>query len=452
MPVRSIRQHLLQWLVVPMTMVLIVGAFGDYLVALEPANRAYDEELLNIALAIFGQLTKDSNHIGIDFPPSAERVLMRDQYDQTYFSVRGQNRKLIAGEGDLPPPPPRNEWEGHLNYDGVFRGKSVRVVALYLPYQGSRILIQAAQTIVKRQRLAREILVEMLVPEVLMAVATLALVWLGVGKGLRPLIDVRTNLAGRSDSDLQPIPEAAAPAEIRPMLHALNGFLTRLRRSLDAQKTFISNAAHQLRTPLAALQSQVEFGLRQQDPGAWRQTLEKVHVGTRRTARIANQLLTLARAEPGVLRDGALQPVDLRALVQGVVAEWINGTLAMAKDLGFELQPAHVVGDPVLLRELLSNLVDNAIKYTGPNGRITVRTMLVEGKTILQVEDDGPGIAADERERVFDRFYRIEGTMGEGCGLGLSIVREIAAAHGATLSLFCGTTGSGTCITVTFPG
>ncbi|MBI2799888.1 MAG: sensor histidine kinase [Gammaproteobacteria bacterium] len=446
----SIRRHLLRWLILPITLLLAVGAIGDYRIALQAASRAYDDELLNTALAVFGQLTKNSNQIGINFPPVAERVLMLDQYDQTFFAVTGPRDELIAGVPDLPASSAPPAWQGHLHYDRIFRGKPVRVAALYLPYQGSRIVIQAAQTIVKRQRLAREILVGMLLPEILVAFATLGLVWFGVGKGLQPLLAMRDHLSARSDRDLQPIPNATAPTELQPVLNALNGFLNRLRGTLDAQTGFVSNAAHQLRTPLAVLLSQVELGLRQKEPAAWKETLEKVYAVTKRTTRIANQLLSLARAEPAVWRDHPLQLVDLRALVQAAASDWVNRSVASGQDLGLELHSACTMGDPVLLHELLSNLVDNALKYAAPNGRITVRTLVHEQRPTLVVEDDGPGIAPHERAHVFERFYRIEGTRGEGCGLGLAIVREIADTHGAIVTLREQPDTRGTYISVSF--
>ena len=455
MVANSIRSNLLRWLIVPITLLLVVGAVGDYRMALQSATRAYDGELLNTALAVFGQLTNTGNRIGLDFPPAAERVLMLDQYDQTYYAVTKANHELVAGVPDLPESTLPQDALGYAYYDSEFRGKPVRVTAMTLPYAGTLIRIQAAQTVLKRQRLARDIMVRMLLPEFLMAVATLALVWFGVGKGLEPVLQVRNNLAARSDRDLHPIPEASAPAEIRPVLKALNAFLDRLRKSLDTQTRFLSNAAHQLRTPLAALQSQIEFGLRQHDPSAWKQTLDKALLGTRRTVRIANQLLALARAEPGAHRDETFRACDLSALVQATASEWVNTAIVAGKDLGLELSTALAVGDPVLLREMISNVVDNAIKYTPPNARITVRTYTtVKGAVqgaVLEVEDDGPGIPPDQWSLVFERFYRLDGTKGDGCGLGLAIVREVADIHGAIVTLSDQRNERGTRVRVEFP-
>lgn len=451
MAIKSIRNNLLRWLIVPMGLMLIVGAIGDYRIALQSATTAYDDELLNTALAVSSQLTNEKDKVGIDLPLVAERVLMLDRYDETFFAVRGPDNQLIAGVANLPPATVAPNWQGHLHYDGVFRGKPVRVTALYLPYRGAQIEIQAAQTVVKRERLARAILIGMLWPELLVAVSTLVLVWLGVGQGLQPLLQLRDNLSARSERDLDPIPEHSAPLEVRPVLRALNGFLARLHTTLDAQAHFVSNAAHQLRTPLAALQSQVEFGLRQQDPSTWRQTLEKIHAGTKRTVRVANQLLTLARAEPGVFPDDTFQVLDLATLIKDAASEWVARAIAADKDLGLELQSAQVRGDRVLLRELISNLVDNAINYTPPGSQITISTRTEGERSVLEVKDDGPGIPSTEQDRIFDRFYRIEGTKGEGCGLGLAIVREVADAHGAVITLTAHKRGHGACITIDFP-
>jgi len=431
----SIKANLLRWLIVPMGVVLIVGAIGDYRIAVTSANTAYDDELLNTALAVFGQLTHVNNEVSLDLPQTAQRVLMLDRFDQTYFSVHGAGGQLIAGETDLPRPPTTATDEGHVHYDAVFRGKAVRVTALNVPFKGKPITIEAAQTVLKRQRIERHILFTMLWPELVMAVVTLALVWLGVGVGLRPLIAVQENLKRRSDRDLHFVSEEDSPREIRPVLHALNGFLARLRQSLDAQTKFISNAAHQLRTPLAALQSQVEFGLREPNPSTWRQTLEKIHAGTKRTVRVANQLLALARAEPGARSLMQFQVLDLAALISEVASEWVTRAIAGGKDLGLELAPAWVNGDRVLLLEMVANLVDNAIKYTPTGAQITVATSVVNKSAILEISDDGPGIPRAEHQRVFERFYRLDNTQGEGCGLGLAIVREVVDAHDAHLSI-----------------
>jgi two-component system sensor histidine kinase TctE len=231
---------------------------------------------------------------------------------------------------------------------------------------------------------------------------------------------------------------------------ALNQLFGQVAESSSNQQRFLANAAHQLRTPLAGLQAHTEIALAQDVPEAHRAQLEQVHRATIRTARLANQLLALARAEPGGTRVDTRR-VDLRTVVEGVADEWVHRAMAKEIDLGFELSDAPVAGDALLLREALANLIHNALEYTPHAGRVTVTTGLRNNRAFLEVEDDGPGIPAAERGQVLERFYRITGTAGTGSGLGLSIVREIALAHGAEIAISSGAHGRGCKVELTFP-
>jgi two-component system sensor histidine kinase TctE len=230
----------------------------------------------------------------------------------------------------------------------------------------------------------------------------------------------------------------------------LNALLKKLNEALGAQQRFISDAAHQLRTPLAGLQTQVDLALQQKDAGELRQTLQRLLTATGRTVHLANQLLTLARAEPAGHLPVEMQATDLGQIVQECAEEWVPRALAGEIDLGFELESAPILGIPLLVRELLANLLDNAIRYTPPGGQITVRTLMKDANALLEVEDNGPGIPAAEIDKVFERFYRIKGSPGDGCGLGLAIVREIARTHNATVELASPQSGQGTLVRVCF--
>jgi two-component system sensor histidine kinase TctE len=255
----------------------------------------------------------------------------------------------------------------------------------------------------------------------------------------------------RSPRDLRPINERGAPAEAKPLVAALNKLFDQVDEANRNQQRFLANAAHQLRTPLAGLQAHTELAMSQQPvPEACRAELEYVHSATIRTARLANQLLALARAEPGGTRPAEFALVDLRQIVEECADEWVHRSLAKDIDLGFDLAPGAVTGDPFLLRELLVNLIGNAVEYTKPGDHVTVRTGQVDGAPFLEVEDDGPGIPAAERERVLERFYRSPGTSGTGSGLGLAIVREIALAHGARVEIAEGSGGKGCCVRLIF--
>jgi len=312
------------------------------------------------------------------------------------------------------------------------------------------VVIQVAETMVKRSRLTREILVGETVPDLMVAIMAMALVWFGILRSLAPLERLRSEIAQRSARDLRPLDGSYAPAEVRPLVGTLNELLGNLRDALDSQQRFTANAAHQLRTPLAGLQTQVELALRQPAPEPMLRSLDQLRGATVRAAHLANQLLALSRAEPGGHRPDTLRALDLRSVAQDAAVTWVPRALPKDLDLGFEIEHAPVSGDARLLRDLLDNLLENAIRYTPEGGRITVRTGVEGDQSVVSVEDDGPGIPADQRERVFQRFYRIPGSTGDGSGLGLAIVHEIVNAHGASVSIDSGTDGRGTRVQVRF--
>jgi two-component system sensor histidine kinase TctE len=356
----------------------------------------------------------------------------------------------------LPAPP-----GDAVAHDTIYDGAKVRVVSVQSPCGRSTCTVLVGETMVKRERLARELLLQSIFPELFIAIATLLIVWFGVKRGLRPLARLSDEIKSRSAGDLRPIDAAGAPEEARPLVGALNGLLTEVSAASLKQQRFLADAAHQLRTPLAGLRAHVELALAQPLPEASRAQVEQVHQATVRTARLANQLLALARAEPGARSITSL--VDLKSLTEGEADFWVHQALARDIDLGFELAPAPVEGDAFLLREALANLVHNALEYSPRGARITVRTgrrhegsaapdsARQGGSAFLEVEDDGPGIPAAERARVLERFYRVPGTPGTGSGLGLAIVREIAASHGATLAINEGMGARGCRVAITFP-
>ena len=266
------------------------------------------------------------------------------------------------------------------------------------------------------------------------------IVWFGVKRGLAPLARLSEEIKARSPVDLRPI-EAAGPEETQPLVAALNGLLGEMAQASRSQQRFLADAAHQLRTPLAGLQAHTELALAQPLPEPCRAQIEQVHEATIRTARLANQLLALARAEPGARSEAVA--LDLKAIAGAEAEAWVRGALARDIDLGFELEPAPVRGDAFLLREALANLVHNALQHTQRGGHITVRTGKRGEQSFVEVEDDGPGIPPGERGRVLERFYRVPGTPGTGSGLGLAIVRDIAAGHGGSLELGDGASSPG---------
>jgi len=444
---RSLRAHLLRLLLPPIAALLAVGAVVAYYPSMEPATEAYDQALVDIGIALgahvrVGEVGTNAGY-SFELPPAVEQVLRTDRYDTIYYRILSPGGVDIAGEPELPQP------EGAGPYDALFKGQKVHVVSVQSPCGPATCNVLVAETTVKRSRLTREIMLSSLLPQLLLAVATLVIVWFGVKRGLGPLESLSEEIKQRSPRDLRPIDASAAPEETRPLLVALNGLLEQVAHASRNQQRFLANAAHQLRTPLAGLQAHTELALAQPLPEAVRAQLDQVHQATIRTARLANQLLALARAEPGARGDPS--SVNLKSVVEAEADAWVHQALARDVDLGFELEGAPVEGDAFLLREALANLVHNAIEYSSRGGHVTVRTGARNNHAFVEVEDDGPGIPSAERARVLERFYRVPGTSGTGSGLGLAIVREIAAGHGAGIELSEGAGARGCRVAITFP-
>jgi two-component system sensor histidine kinase TctE len=446
---RSLRAHLLRMLLPPIAALLALGAVIAYYPSMEPATEAYDQALVDIAIAVGSHVRVTDSAYRFELPSAVEQVLKTDRYDKRFYRVVSPGGSDIAGDAQLPLGKSGAGGDGLLAFDGIFKGESVRAVTVPAPCGRYQCTVVVAETTVKRSRMMREVLLSSLFPEIMIALGTVVLVWFGVKRGLAPLARLSEEIRLRSPRDLRAIDAGAAPEETRPLLHALNGLLGQVAEGSRNQQRFLANAAHQLRTPLAGLQAHTELALAQPLPAACRAQLEQVHKATIRTARLANQLLALARAEPG--GPGSLSRIDLKNVVEAGADEWVHQALARDVDLGFELGAAPVQGDPFLLREAVANLVHNAIEYANRGGHVTVRTGRREGRSLAEVEDDGPGIPAGEREQVLERFYRMPGTRGTGSGLGLAIVREIAAGHGGAIVLGDGNGGRGCRVGITFP-
>jgi two-component system sensor histidine kinase TctE len=296
-------------------------------------------------------------------------------------------------------------------------------------------LVQVGETLEKRSELANEIIRGVIVPQFFVLPIAVVLVWFGLSRGLAPLSALRARIRARKPDDLSPIDPRAAPEEISPVVASFNELLERLAQNIQMQQRFLADAAHQMKTPLAGLRTQAELALRETDPQQLKRSLRQIATSTERATHLINQLLSLARAEHQAADPGGFEVIELGAIARSVVQESVPDAISRSVDLGFEgiERPVRIVGVPMLVRELLLNLVDNAIRYTPAKGTVTVRVRLDGGSAFLEVDDTGPGIPESERQRVFDRFYRILGSNVDGSGLGLAIVREIAEQHSALL-------------------
>lgn len=455
---RSLRRTLLTWQLAPLLVMLIVGTAVVYRLALGFAEREYDHALYESAFDIMQLLRKSAEDSGqIHLPNSASQLILSDSDDENYFSISNAQGKLLIGDARLQSPPAKlKSTSDAVYYNNTVDGKAVRVVSapISITLQGQQQLlhVQVAETLNKRKRLADQILSSFVVPQIILIGLSAILVLFGIRRGLEPLDKVRDAIAHRSYLDMRPAPTTQVPIEALPLIDEINGLLKRLDTVFEGQKRFTADAAHQLRTPLAGLAAQTDLALGQDNPAPTTHALMQIKTVSRRLNHLIHQLLLLSRSEAAG-GNALFESVDLRELAREIVLE--NAPLATQKniDLGFEGAETPVIlrGNRQLLQELLLNLVDNAIRYTPPGGQITVR--LEAGPPIcLSVEDNGPGIPLEERERVFERFHRVDRANSvEGTGLGLAIVQQIAWAHGATITLTEGEGDRGCNFRVEFP-
>jgi len=443
----SIRRRLLIFLISSLLLMVSGAAIVTYWVAQQSTNDAYDRSLLDPAFDIADNVRVDASGAHVDLPQKALEALVYDQVDKVIYQVRSPSNAIIDGVSDLPAPPTFNS-EPHMFFDTVYRGERMRIAALRTP---AGIVVQVGETLHKRNRLVGEILFAELIPTLLIALGSIALAWLGIARGLIPLEHLRSELLNRAPSDLRPLKSTAAPIEIAPVVDAFNRLLNHLREAKTMQQRFLANAAHQLRTPLAGLQMHLELLLRRDLPVDVRPELERMHSATIRASRLANQLLALAKAESAPDINREFEIIDLRTIADAAARDWAAKAIAQGIDLGFSLERAAILGDPLMLPELVDNLIDNALRYTPTGGSVTVNTGCDRGIPYLSVEDTGPGIPANERSNVLERFYRVAGTPGQGSGLGLAIVQEVVDRHGGTLEINDRSDSRGTCVRVSFP-
>jgi len=450
----SLRHQLINWLFTPLFLLLLFSTVTGYMAAVNLSNKPYDLVLLERAKLLASRYVLHAegaaaNKIGPTFAED-ERTFR--------YSVHDESGRRLAASGQLPAPRPAdfNQTQPRLR-DTQFRGEKLRLVTLRVTRSsGETMLVQAAEPVEARLTLGRSILGNIVIPQLIFIVIAGIAVWIGLKRGFEPLERLRREVAARPRNDLRPLDETRAPGEVRPLIHEVNALIARLQTMMDAQRRFIADAAHQLRTPFAGLRAQAELAKREeakreQVAEPVREALERICVSTQRCSHLVTQLLTLARNEPQARQNAALEMLDLHRVAQEIAAHWAPEALQKNIDLGFEAEDRQcpVKGDEASLRDLIDNLIDNAIRYTPAGGRITVRVGYGDA-TWLEVEDNGPGIPVDQRGQVFERFHRIPGNSQPGSGLGLAIVQEVAIRHGARVEIHAGQSG-GALFRVHFP-
>ncbi|MEH6434950.1 sensor histidine kinase [Massilia sp. DD77] len=449
----SLFGEILDWMLAPLLLLWPMSIAITYLVAKSIANQPFDDALEDRVTVLSQQVRSVDGRVTAQLPARAVDILRADDVDSVYFLINGPAGEHLDGDRDLPRPKPGSADDAARGGAVAFRNDSfhgipVRVAYSYLNLDPLRersdaaapelALVQVAETLDKRAHLANEIIKGVILPQFIILPVILALVWFALSRGLTPLADLQERIRARPQDDLSPIDPRQVPEEISPLVGSFNDMLERLAQTIEMQKRFIADAAHQMKTPLAGMRMQSELALRQIDPDEIRRSLEQVAKSSESATRLVNQLLALARAENQPQAGLAFGEVDLPRVARETVQDWVQASFAHQIDLGFEPpeEAIHIAGNPMMLRELLSNLIDNALRYTPAGGSVTVRVRREDERAQLEVEDTGPGIAPAERERVFERFYRILGSNTQGSGLGLAIVREIAQQHGAEIDIF----------------
>ncbi|HUH92383.1 MAG TPA: sensor histidine kinase N-terminal domain-containing protein [Casimicrobiaceae bacterium] len=453
----SLQTKLFVWLCGPLSVLWCAGVLAAYSLTERMVGLAFDQNLLATALTVSTQI-KGSDLDGkphLALSSDDERMLLFDPVDEIRYAVLDEDGATVAGARDIPLPAGIVAPGRPVFYDAPLGTKPMRWMALVAQQMEEedpkpmRAMVVVGETLHKREALSRQTLYLATLPQIGLVALLGALVWFGLRRGLRPLHELRQRLHERSEADLHPIALDGQAREIDALRDALNGLMARLERALAAQNEFVGDAAHQLRTPLAALKARIEYAGRQGALG--HDALPDLQQSVERCIRLVNQLLALAQLDAASLHAVKMAQVDLVDEVRELLAAMVGQALAKNIDLGMEAtaEPLFAVTNATLLTELLRNLVDNALRYAPPGGRVTIRLEDAPEYVAVLVTDNGPGIPENERTRIFERFYRGDGAVEPGSGLGLSIARRCATVIGAELSLV--PAGEGACFRVRLP-
>jgi two-component system, OmpR family, sensor histidine kinase TctE len=426
----------------------LCGALVHYFNSIAPGVISSDRRLKEAANALMAHVAIKDGQATID--AGAENKPALPASDSVKYAVRDGQGRLLAGEAQLPIVVMNDETTQLFAMSQVDH-RSLRTLTTRFDTRAGIVFITVADARSVIDPAARFGFMSTLLWDFVQLDVTLVLVWVGIQLGLRPVKKLRDEIADRSPLDLRPIVESSVPREIAPVVVTLNRLFGMLRTSVQSQQQFIADTAHQLRTPITGMQAQLDLLAAEPAAQPIKGRLLTLQEGIRPLAHSANQLLTLARADPAANIAAKNQPVDLNAIVGEVVAKFFDRALQANIDLGVEAVPITIQANPSLLDDLLSNLVDNALKYTPPGGSVTASAGVQNGKPYLAVEDTGPGIPESERQRVRQRFYRLPNSPGHGSGLGLAIVDEIARLYDSTLFIGPGANGRGTKVLLQFP-
>ncbi|MGO4122954.1 sensor histidine kinase N-terminal domain-containing protein [Inquilinus sp. YAF38] len=456
---RSLRRELLGWLLLPLAAMVAFNAWTTYRDARQIADLITDRTLLSSTRMIAESVHESDGVIQAPIPPAALEMFASEDRDRVIYRVNGPHGELLTGYPDAPDPPQRPTGFQPIYYQGTYHDEPIRAVALAQfvvsdGTNGGEAVVTLSQTLRSRDRFERELWLRSLRDQVMLMAVAVILALFGLQFGLQPLLRLRDAVRRRAPDSLEPLDSGDVQQELKPLVTALNEALAQVRRQVAAQRRFVANAAHQLRTPLTSLKAQIGVGLRaaDADADAPREALAGMRSTVEGMKRLSNQLLSLARAEQG----SALlhrETLDFVMICRNAVESLALTAVERSIDLAFEAPspPLNVHGHAMLLREMILNLVENALRYTPEGGVVTVKLSAQEGMAVLRVEDSGPGIPEIERAKVFEAFYRRLGSGVDGSGLGLAVVREIVASHEGMVELQDRAAGPGLAAVVSLP-
>lgn len=429
----SIRRKLLLWLLIPLVCLCSLSAFVAYRLAEKFANESYDMLLLKSAESIAGRLMRNDDGIVVaDLPRAAQAILRHSVEDQFYYQIADSYGHRLTGDVSLPMPTDTEDSGPRFRYVSI-DGEAIRMcrISVQIDPSPDEIWVQVGETLNNRHKFLEQIYWSILAPQLVLVVLASLSVWIGIKHGLDPLEKLGKLLRARGRLDLSPVDIGNTPAELAPVTKALNELFSNANNHIHLQRQFIGNAAHQLRTPVTALKTYVEYAQRIKETKEENldTVLNQMSEASSRVAHLVGRLLSLARSEDHSAKE--LEVFDLTEVVNEAAANLVHEALDRHVNMEFDL-PDDIVSikaDRGDVLEMVTNLLDNAIKYTAQNGSVWVNVKAVDLNVALTIEDDGPGMDEEQKSKIFERFYRIPGTSSAGCGLGLSIVHEIAVTH-----------------------
>ncbi|GAA6142713.1 sensor histidine kinase N-terminal domain-containing protein [Hydrogenophaga sp. 5NK40-0174] len=455
----SIRRFLLVLLLPGLVAVTASELWLSWRTATDAADAAYDRSLLGAVKSIDSSISTASGGLGVELPYRMLEFFELTAQGQVFYRVATEDGLVEIGSTDLPAPKRKLVTGVPQFHEAEYFGQAVRVGSyareLSPPLAGQsgtqRVVIQVAETMEVRNEFRRALVLQSLARDVLLMLAATGSLALAITWAMRPLDRLREEVAARDPQDLTPMNDAGAPAEVQPLVQAINHHVARHREQTEARRRFIDDASHQLRTPLTTLATQVSYAQRETDPGAVRETLDTIREQLDETIRQTNQMLSLARADSAPPQHQEFDAVDL---AESLMRKWWRTAREHGVDLGLDVpgQPLPVRGDAGLLAEALSNLLHNAIRHGGAGCHVTLMVRAEpDASVVISVTDDGPGLPADELPRAGERFFRGRSNAVPGSGLGLAIVRTVAERHGGQMRVSAGVAGRGLAVVLHLP-